>query len=310
MRNYSLNDYNLISKNNFNYKLPKETILIIDNLSDLVGSPEYIKTPQFNKNKNVNNRRKKKVTDIDDNDWQTIRTFQATELNKQNKVSSQFDIIRKNLNMLTANTYIKLIDNILHEINEYLNGEKNNEDDILNFIGGIFKMISTNILYSDTYAMVYKNIIDKFPIFSNMLLENFNKFEMVFLNIEYCSPEENYAKFCENNKSNEIRRATCSFYTNLMKINVIQKEELCTIILNLFELLNKLIQSKNKNNEIDELSELMYIMISIGYEDFTLDYKNKIYEEINNIANMKVSSKLSLTNKCIFKHMDMLDDIS
>ena len=310
MRNYSLTDYNLISKNNFNYKLPKETILIIDNLSNLVGSPEYIKTPQFNKNKNVNNRRKKKVTDIDDNDWQTIRTFQATELNKQNKVSSQFDIIRKNLNMLTANTYIKLIDNILKEINEYLNNEKNNEDDILTFMGGIFKMISTNILYSDTYAKVYKNIIDKFPIFNDMLFENFNKFEMIFLNIEYCSPEENYAKFCENNKSNEIRRATCSFYTNLMKINVIEKEELCTIILNLFELLNKLIQLKNKNNQIDELSELMYIMISIGYEDFTSAYKSKICDEINNIANMKVSSNLSLTNKCIFKHMDMLDDIS
>ena len=50
---YTLTDYNKISFDGFDFKLPEETVNIISNLALKVGSPTYIKTPVFQKRNNT-----------------------------------------------------------------------------------------------------------------------------------------------------------------------------------------------------------------------------------------------------------------
>lgn len=49
---YTLNDFNELIFNGFNYELPQETIKVISEISLEVGSPNYVKTPVFQKREN------------------------------------------------------------------------------------------------------------------------------------------------------------------------------------------------------------------------------------------------------------------
>ena len=311
MARYTLSDFNTILENVNILQLPEETIAIINNLAIKVGAPEYIKTPLF-KNKHIpmnNNRRKKKDIELNNDEWDTIKTFKTTEFKNKNDNENTLHLIRKYFNMITNNTYPKLKEDIINEIKTV----DSTNDDLLNLCNEIFKIIIDNTLYSDIYAKLYKDLINEFPIFNDILLEKFDDFELLFKNIEYVDPENDYNKFCENNKNNQVRRSTCIFYINLMKENIISAEKIGQIILTLFDYLNELISMKNNKNIIDELSEILYITIINSY-----DYLNKsnndiallIYNNIVKISQMKCKNESGITNKCIFKHMDILDEIS
>ena len=310
MARYTLSDFNKIWKESDNLQLSDEIIKVINNLAIKVGAPEYIKTPQFkNSQIIINGRRKKKSTEINNEDWETIRAFQTTEFKKKEGIENNKQLIRKYLNMITKNTYLNLKENIIAEIREiYL--IDNNLSSVCN---EIFTTMISNILYSDIYVKLYKDLISEFNIFYEILLENFNNFESLFQTIEYISPESDYNKFCENNKNNEIRRSTCSFYINSMKEDILDSDEVGLIILNLFTMLNEWITTTTKKNELDELSEILNVMIINGYAHLNktnTDIANKIYDNIIKITNMKCKDNPGITNKCIFKHMDILDEIS
>jgi len=49
---YTLNDINNILFQGFDFKLPDETLKIISELALQVGSPDYVKTPVFQKREN------------------------------------------------------------------------------------------------------------------------------------------------------------------------------------------------------------------------------------------------------------------
>ena len=306
MSRYTLSDFNNIFKNTGLISLPNNIIEIIHNLSGKVGAPEYIKTPQFSKSISTINRRKKKYIETKNDDWVTIRTFQTTEFKKKDGIEYNINLIRKYLNMITNNTYIKIKDNIINEIKS-IDSSKNDLDYLCR---EIFKIIIENTVYSDVYAKLYKDLIEEFSIFNDILLSNFKKFELLFESIEYVDPEKDYNKFCEINKENEIRRSICIFYINLMKENIIEKAAITSILLNLFNMLNKMIASKTKKNEIDELSEILYIFTTNCYEHLDKNIATEIYNNIIKITKIKCKDEPGITNKCIFKHMDMLDEIS
>ena len=315
---YSLTDFNKILATITVTDLPDTTVNIINTLAAQVGAPEYVKTPQF-KNKSGNGiltntsgiRRKKKYQDINDDDWETIRSFHTTEFQKKEGIEINLHSIRKYLNMITINTYEKLKDSIIKEINT-INLEKT-QNDLLYLCNQIFDIVSNNILYSDIYAKLYKDLISEFSIFSDILICHFKQLEHKFINIEYSDPEQDYNKFCENNKKNELLRSNCTFYVNLMRENIIEKEAIIQIIINLFTTLDNMISSKSKKNELDELSELLYIMIINSYDFIKKEYPDltkEIYNNVVRITKIKIKDEPGITNKCIFKHMDILDEIS
>ena len=62
---------------------------------------------------------------------------------------------------------------------------------------------------------------------------------------------------------------------------------------------------------IDELSEVLFILIVNSNNIIEKSNEwNNIIDNVKLIANLKVTDKLSLTNKSIFKHMDILDELN
>lgn len=314
MIRYSLDDFYQILNNSVVDELPEETISIINSLTSEVGAPEYIKTPQF-RNKTIMQsnsiRRKKKNFQTNDEEWDSIRSFQTTEIKKGQGIEANLFTLRKYLNMITLNTYDKLKGEIIKEISDVkLNKTPN---DLLFLSSEIFKIMSGNILYSDIYSKMYRDLIQEFDIFKEVLMENLSQFEEQFSNIKYFEPDEDYDSFCKNNKKNETLRALSSFYVNLMKENIIDKEYIEKAIFKLFEILNSMINLNTKKNELDELAELLYIIITNSYENIKEqdpDIAKNIYDNVDNITKLKVKDYTGLTNKCVFKNMDILDEIS
>lgn len=305
MLRYNIIDFNRISKNMPIQKLDNEITEILNIIKNQLSIQDTNKNQLF-KNNNYELRNKKK----DINDWELMRGFNKTELKKVEGIKSNIQVIRKYLNMIADNTYDIFKNNIFEEI-EVVNMNFNNEFQY--FTNEIYYLMSTNFLYSEIYAKLYKELINKYSIFNDILEKELNNFNEIFNDIKYYNPDTEYDKFCENNKLNDKRRAKCNFYVNLFKENIISYDTMSKNILYLIDKNLEYIKLKDKQNEVDEISELIYILVSNLYsliDNESKDISKNIYEKIYNISLMKISQETSITNKCIFKYMDILDDIS
>jgi hypothetical protein len=144
----------------------------------------------------------------------------------------------------------------------------------------------------------------------------------LFETIEYCDPKKNYDKFCDINKANEKRKAMSLFIVNLMKIGIVEKTQVLGLMRQIQELMYSNMRQEGKTNEVDELAENLFIMVKHSHAVFSASasaassdteaiemFKLRV-EQITEVSKMKIKSKPSITNKTIFKHLDMLDEIS
>jgi hypothetical protein len=314
---YRLTDFDKLKREGISYTLPQETIDIIKSISSNVGAPEYVKTPHFEK-KSIGGYRQKhsNVKEIIIDDWNMIRNFKTTVIEKKKGIELSVDKIRKSLNKITDKTYEKMLLQIIDEI-ENIVKENNAADDNnvqidefieeLNRIGdSIFDIASGNSFYSKIYAKLYKELINKYKfmndIFNKKIKNNYNLFE----DYSYCSPDSNYDQFCKNNKLNEKRRALGLFYINLMLEGILEPSMIITIVEEIQENLFKKMKQPDNSNIVEEMSEFLYIIISNG---FTILKDDEEWEQIMNrvdiVSSKKHKSEPSITNKTIFKHMDI-----
>jgi hypothetical protein len=327
---YTLENVNNLIFQGFNYSLPEETLKTISELSLQVGSPDYVKTPVFKKRENIaisdnsnvvlnqkinNNPRRKRGKQnelLNDAEWETMRTFQITKIEEKIGIDAQIDLIRVNLNKLTDKTYSDIREKIIDIIDKLVKQDFHDED-MLRVSTIIFDIASTNRFYSKLYADLYSDLSSLYPVLKNTFEMNLDKFMELFNFIEYVDPNVNYDKFCAINKNNEKRKALGTFYLNLMTNGMITKERIQNITRNLLSQICEFIQIDNKKNEVDELSENVAILYKKEmYEDddgenYPLINNLKIDDVITLISNSKVKDYKSLTNKTIFKFMDIVD---
>ena len=309
---YNITDFTSVKNDGFVFNLEQSVLDIIQNISNQVGAPEYIRTPQFSKQKYDKRN--------NNTDWEEVRNFKATTFEEKTGVKLHIDNIRKHVNKITAKTYdnisVKIIEELTSITESEISGEAE-ESDVSNDklyaeIGdSIFTIASTNMFYSHIYARLYKDLMDKFSFMKEIFDNNFTKCSDVYRTIEYCSPNENYDKYCEINKANEERRSISMFYINLMKLKVISVSSIVEIILGVQDYLHTLYVDEANKAIVDELSEVIFILVTNAHDELSSsnDWVT-IHENILNITSLKVSDKEGLTNKSIFKHMDIVDDIS
>lgn len=315
---YGKADFDKIQMDGFTFTLNSETMKIIQMIANQVGSPEYIKTPQFekreihriNNNTIIGRNKKNKTMEMNSEDWHTMKTVSTTVINKKEGIESAIDQIRKHLNKMTTKTYVSLKEKIIEEI-EKINVESDVSTTDMTKIGeAIFSIASGNSFFSSMYAELFKELMEKFDSMRVIFDLNFDKFRSIFNTIDYCDPNTNYDKFCANNKLNEQRRAISLFYVNLMVQGVIPPGKLIDIISDLQSYMNRIIVEDNNKSIVDELSEILYIIITNSYEKLK-DVKG--WEDIRTfvvvVSEMKPVNVASISNKTIFKHMDMLDVI-
>ena len=333
---YSLENFNNITFNGFKFDFPEDTLKIISELALEVGSPNYVKTPIFQKRVNpmkvdvLNNkekdqehfknssdvtsnrkRRANKYTEIvNEDDWETIRTFQTTKIEHKVGLDAQIDLLRSHLNKMSDKNYNDVKNKIIDVI-ENLMKEIIDNDEMTKLGTIIFEIASTNRFYSKMYADLYTDLINNFQIMEDVFQNNFNNFINLFDTIEYVEPNVDYTKFCKINKDNEKRKALASFFVNLMNNNIISKNKIISIIRNLLNKVYTYIDQDNKKNEVDELIENIAVLykkeLFHGSVDYELINNMTIPAIIENLAHSKSKNHLSLSNKSIFKFMDLID---
>jgi hypothetical protein len=324
---YTLENINSILFNGFEYNLPEKTLETISNLALQVGSPDYVKTPVFKKRENPmkvepvvkeafgfkkTNKRGKAQEIVNDEDWEAIRTFQTTKIEEKVGIDSQIDAVRVYLNKITDKNYIDMRNKIVEIIDKIIH-EGVAPEELSRFSSTIFDIASANRFYSKIYADLYSDLSTQYEIIQTAYERNLDKFTDLFNKIEYIDPTVNYDKFCEINKSNEKRKALASFYLNLMFNGIIPKVTIMKITRNLLSQIYTLISQDDKKNEVDELTETIGILYKKElYEgDEAEDYDEidgfTISEIVDKIAKSKVKDYKSLTNKSLFKFMDLID---
>ena len=335
MKKYTLENFNNITFNGFKFDFPEDTLKIISELALEVGSPNYVKTPVFQKrvnpiktevfynkekdyegSKNVfdkdSQRRKrnnKSMEIVNDDDWETIRTFQTTKIEQKIGLDVQIDLLRSYLNKMTEKNYVDIKNKIIETI-ETMMKEIIDNDEMTKLGTIIFEIASTNRFYSKMYADLYSDLINNFQIMEEIFQENFNNFMNLFDTIEYVEPNVDYNKFCKINKDNEKRKALASFFVNLMNNNIISKNKIITIIRNLMNKIYTYINQDNMKNEVDELTENVAILYKKDLFNDNSDYElidnMTIPSIIEKLAHSKCKNFLSLSNKTIFKFMDLI----
>ena len=329
MMRYTLDNINQTLFDGFDYKLSEKTLEIISSLSLQVGSPDYVKTPNFQKRENPmkiepkrnigagggggeggysgRNKRGKAIEITSDEDWNLIKT--NTKVEEKDAFTTQIDSIRVYLNKITDKNYIDMRNKIIELIDKLIIENITAENlSILSYI--IFDIASTNRYYSKIYADLYSDLSKKYEVIKTTFEKNLEKFTDLFNNIEYVDPDTNYDKFCEINKVNEKRKALASFYFNLMTNSIISKTQIKDIVKILLTQIYTFILVDDKKSEVDELTETIIILYK--KELYENDYSKEIEgltinEIVHKIANSKVKDYKSLTQKSLFKFMDLID---
>ena len=351
MKQYTIQDFNDILSGGFSYDLKDSNVIeLISSLANKVGAPTYIKTPVFPKREKTtgvageqielqetlsssasssslssNRRPRNKPSQISDEDWGMIRTFQKTEMKKTEGIEKRIDAIRSLLNKLTDATYGVIEPEILSEVNKIIRGEddevdgNNNggtlvieEENINKIAHSIFNTASSNMFYSALYAKLFKQLVQCHDIFTKVFEKSYSEFVGLFKKVEYVDPNVDYNKFCEVTKMNDKRRAMSMFIINLMKEDMLEADSVVEIIVELQEMVNSYIKQANKANELEELNENLFILLTNGKDILSAHEKwESVVSHIKFLSILKVKMKEypSVNNKLIFKNMDILEEL-
>jgi len=317
MLKYDLKDFNNIIFEGFNINLPDELISMISNLSVQVGSPTYIKTPTFKKkdtefisetNTTKYTSLKKKFVNVNCDDWESIKSYKSTKIELKEGLDGKIDLIRSYLNKISEKSYEEQCNNIYIILDELIK-DNTSEEDMIKIGNSIFEIASNNRFYSKLYADLYTKLISEFALMKIIFVNNLNKYLDVFDNIEYVSAEENYDMFCRINRENERRKSLSSFFINLSINQIISRDKIIELTFNLLKKVVSLVNEQNKKSVVDEIVENISILYKKEWFtncDTQIDGLTFV-QTVEKFANSNPKTYNSLTNKSIFKFMDILE---
>jgi hypothetical protein len=325
---YTLQDYSEVIFTGYDYKLPDNVNFIIKKLITEFGTISQTtevrsvdnNDPKFKKPAYFNNSRKPKRNDASVEEvWEKTKAFKATVIEKKDGIEKSINDIRICLNKISNKNYETHRDTIIEYI---VNLTKSNDDssdddehvvntsDINNISAAIFEIASTNKFYSELYATLYKELIERFPSFRDNVDQIIESYKEDIHKIQFVDPNQDYDKFCDNNKLNDKRKALSTFIVNLMKQGVIDKHLVSDIILYLEDIVTKNVDIANMVYEIEEITENIYLFVTLAISELkTHESWDKVLSNIVVLSKYKAKEHLSISSRAIFKYMDILDRI-
>ena len=229
--------------------------------------------------------------------------------NTKTEKESLLDSIKILINKISHNNYTKISNQII-EIYKKIIFKYHNEDNVIvefnDFI--INNIIFNNKLFIPLYSNVYKEL----SIINKDICESFLKKLDLFNDIEnkliYHSDKNNDNVII--NKNNDKLKSLCIFIINITKLNLIDNDIIIDKTKNLIKFINNQFNVTSNIAFCEELTELLFIIIDEICNNISF-YKTLNIEEIKKnilvISSLKKNDKLSISNKIIFKFMDMRD---
>ena len=333
---YNLKQITDISNSGFHFEITQDIADIINYLCGQVGSSSmssgiFIKTaPSVSTNENINdfmsasssvnkNNKKKRGNrgmEISSEEWETIRTFQTTKIEQKIGIDADLNDIRLYLNKLTDKTFLDMRNKIIEKIDLACSSSSEQEDAVK--LGTlVYDICSTNKFYSKIFADLFAELASMYSWLNEHFKQNYKNIMEQYNNIQYVDSEKDYDGFCEMNKINERRRAITTFYLNLALNGFIKKEDLVRILKNILTTIMNMISVPDKKNEVDELTEIVGILFNkemIDEVDDDADEPENYYvldksilDTVGILAQKKAKDYPSLSNKAIFKYMDLVE---
>ena len=332
---YNLKQINEISQNGFNFKIPDDTIVLINYLCSQVGSSGITsdvftsenKTTSYssysingNNNNSINGnnnngnsnkkRRGNKGLEVTNDEWET---FQTTKIEQKLGIDGEIDQIRLYLNKLTDKTFLDLREKIITKINIICDNMPEQEN--IEKLGlMLYETSSTNKFYSKIFADVFAELATNYGWLKTIFEQKYGCIMDLYTNIQYVDSDKDFDGFCEMNKANEKRRAITTFYMNLAINGFIYKDNMVNVLKNILTMIMNMINIPGKKNEVDELTEIVGILFNVDVLKYVNleqeEYQvlgNSIINVVNNLANQKSKDYPSLSNKAIFKYMDLIE---
>lgn len=312
---YTMNDYTTImfgtaENKAMSYKLPVETIAIIQGLVKKMGLSDTITTEYKPRQENNRNRYHSTNAKINEDSWISVRDFKPTTIIEKKEGGEKImHEIRIALNKISAKNYEVNRDTIVSKITE-LNGLSADEGtvDVTKIANNIFEIASTNKFFSEIYAKLYKELSSAFPeVFTAILNTFITGFTETMKTIRYVDQNANYDEFCKYNKENDKRKATTVFITNLVKIDVITIDVLICMAKEIMCILDGYMNETGRINEVEEITENMFLLLTNHLDILKSCKDTEIYETVGKISVMKPKDVASISSRAIFKYMDMLD---
>jgi len=328
---YNLKQISDISYSGFHFEIPDDTCDIINYLCSQVGSsnlvsntftklaPPVSNSSEYNDEVTQHKNKKKrgnKAMEVSAEEWESIRTFQTTKIEQKSGIDGEIDQIRLYLNKLTDKTFLDMREKIIDKINSICSQSSDHED-VSKVANMLYELSSTNKFYSKIFADLFAELASMYGWLKNTFLEKFTCIMNQYNDIQYVDSEKDYDGFCEMNKKNEKRRAITTFYLNLALNNFIKKEDIVKILKEILTSIMHMINTTDKKNEVDELTEIVAILFNkemIDEVDNEADDSEDFYvldqsimDTISGLAQKKAKDYPSLSNKAIFKYMDLVE---
>uniref|UniRef100_A0A6C0KHF5 MIF4G domain-containing protein n=1 Tax=viral metagenome TaxID=1070528 RepID=A0A6C0KHF5_9ZZZZ len=284
------------------FSLPHAIVNLIRGLENEIDHVSLDKPAQPRLRKKTTGSNVRKM----DEPWEAQPVLKATVLEVAKEgFEKQLSDIRIHLNKLSTKTYSNIRDKIMEEVTVILQNEEVAEK-IAEFI---FEVASSNKFYSELYSQLYKELVEKFPIFETVIYAFLDKYMDSIQGIIVVDQNKDYDAFCENNKTNEKRKATAVFIVNLLKNNVIPSEKVMSIIIALQNYATAYIEEEGKTGEVDEITENLFLFITMTSDALKREplWISTIEPNIRTFASHKAKDKKSLSNRAVFKYMDIVE---
>lgn len=234
---YTVQDFNDISQDGFDYTINEDTLDIISALASQVGAPDYVRTPNFTTHHRDNRgrgerRRRRQQEMMSDSDWEDLRAFHSkpkAELSPEKMLEKR---LRGELNKVVNNcgrTQLESIAGVLCELID------SNMEDVAEKVfydlatcskmnTTSFALLFCDLMDSDRYHCEQEDELCEFltETLRNVIGED-GRWMKMFENVEYVSEEEDYDKFCDVNKVNDSRLNMTRFVAEVFK-NFFERE--------------------------------------------------------------------------------------
>ena len=283
-----------------------------------------------------------------DDSWTTVSarpsgsgggpSFRPTKLDVKEGVEKDINDIRTFLNKISNKNYEKQKDAIVDHIANFVElesaresrrladaGESNSQrsgellDGGSDASGGgvhriaqfVFDIASTNKFFSEIYADLYRALVARFAVFRDILESFVEAYTKSSTAILYVDPAVDYDGFCLYTKENDRRKATASFIVMLMLRGVLSRERVAGIVEHFMRAFLAYVEHPDRGNEIEEIAETLFVLITVGKAELKQSelWKPFLLPAVSGVAQMKPRSLPSLTNRAVFKFMDIMDKV-
>uniref|UniRef100_A0A6C0JZE6 MIF4G domain-containing protein n=1 Tax=viral metagenome TaxID=1070528 RepID=A0A6C0JZE6_9ZZZZ len=323
---YSLDDFHRLSIST-QYSLTETVLQVIKSLEDELNLPIVASSSTNNGYENKNrggNSGGHKRRHVSQNtvrrmeyQWETLPALKNTVIPVAREgIDKLLSELRNHLNKISTKTYENLKTSILNNIKEIMGnyGDTKTEDqqsDIQKIVNFIFETGCANKFYSELYAKLYKELIDTYAVFNEVITPFIEKYVESIQEVKVVDQNKDYDGFCENNKKNDKRRATSTFIMNLYANGVLTAEVVLDIFRQFQTIAIGYIEDASKIGDVEEITENIFLLVSMGANLLKDEpvWKSDILPNIHMFASFKMKEKPGLSSRTIFKYKDLVEKV-